>query len=277
MKVTFLKYHGLGNDFVILHRPPVSLTPERVVRLCDRHRGIGADGVLVLSGSARAAARMDVFNADGSTAEMCGNGIRCAAKFLVDHAGVSEHLAIDTAVGVLRCEASRGGDGRVAEVAVEIGRPELSPARIPLLAEGDRFVRGRLDLEGSAVVGTAVALGNPHFVVFDAGGAALEEIGPRLERHPAFPQRTNVEFARAEGDALGVEVWERGVGRTNACGTGACAAAVAAVLEGRAESGRAIEVRLPGGVLSVTVAPDLSQVGLRGPAAEVFRGEIDLG
>jgi diaminopimelate epimerase len=275
----FVKYQGLGNDFVILDRRggggPVE--PERGRALCDRRRGIGADGVLTLLASDAAPARMHVTNADGSVAQMCGNGLRCAVKYLADEGGLSgDVLPVETGNGVLSCRLHRGPDGRVAEVTVDMGRPELEAERIPMKAKG-RFVAKGVELEGKALTATAVSMGNPHLVIFSPEISLARELGPALERHPLFPERTNVEFARLSGDGLEVLVWERGCGITEACGTGACASLVAAVLEGRLPAGEERPVRLPGGILRIRVLPDLSKVLMRGPAERVFRGEVSLG
>ncbi len=272
----FFKYHGLGNDFVIVDRRggggPVA--PEVGRALCDRRRGIGADGVLSLLSSDRAPARMHVTNADGSVAQMCGNGLRCAVKYLADEGGVAgDELAVETGAGVLACRLHRGPGGQVAEVTVDMGRPALAAEHLPSAA-GGRFVAQPIEVGGAALLATAVSMGNPHLVVFDPDIARARELGPALERHPLFPERTNVEFARLSGDGLEVLVWERGCGITEACGTGACAALVAAVLEGRLPAGEERPVRLPGGTLRVRVLPDLSRVLMRGPAERVFSGEV---
>jgi diaminopimelate epimerase len=274
MGATFWKYHGLGNDFLVVDRPKSPISTAEAIAWCHRHRGIGADGILVLTDSPRGVRAMSVINADGSTAEMCGNGIRCVAKYLVDHAGAPATLAIDTEAGLLRCETFAGADHRVGEVRVDMGRPELVPAKMPFVADGDRFVRGVLEVNGQSITGTAVGMGNPHFVIFDGRGSRIADLGPAIETHPRFPRRTNVELATTTETGLTIDVWERGVGITEACGTGACATAVAAVLEGRSSPGHEVEVRLTGGTLHVEVAPDLAHVFMRGPAVEVFHGEI---
>lgn len=274
----FLKYHGLGNDFVLLDKlaggsPP---TPQQAVAACERRRGIGADGVLTVLPSARAAARMHVTNADGSVAEMCGNGLRCVVRFLAERKGLAgETVTVETGAGLKPCTLHRR-EGRLEEVGVEMGAPILAPARLPMLADGERFVRGELSAGGHALSATAVSMGNPHLVLFDLDEGLARELAPRLERHPLFPARTNVEFVRLAGEGLEVLVWERGCGFTEACGTGACAAAVAAVLEGRLAPGVERAVRLTGGTLWIRVAPDLSGVGMRGPAEFVFEGCTEL-
>jgi diaminopimelate epimerase len=273
----FVKYQGLGNDFILVDRreggEPVA--PHQAIALCHRRLGVGADGVLTVLPSRLAAARMHVTNSDGSVAEMCGNGIRCVAKYLADEGLEGKKLEIETGSGVRACTLRRGPTGVVESVSVDMGRPELEAERIPMRAAG-RFVRGPIELEGEHLFGTAVSMGNPHLVIFDLDPSRAARLGPLLERHPLFPSRTNVEMARVVGAGLEVAVWERGCGFTQACGTGACAAAVAAALEGRLAPGEEREVRLPGGVAQVRVEADLSRVFLRGPAMRVFTGEIDL-
>jgi diaminopimelate epimerase len=279
MRTRFFKYHGLGNDFVIIDRRAGggAVTSEQARRICDRRRGIGADGVLSLFPSEGAAARMEVLNADGSPAEMCGNGLRCAVKHLADSdSAPGGRVTVLTGKGLLSCEVRFDGKGLVSEVTADIGPPELSPARIPMRAEGDRFVRRELSVRDEVIIGTAVSMGNPHFVLFGEPSSRAATLGPKLERHPIFPSGVNVEFATVCGEGLEVRVWERGCGFTEACGTGACAAVVAACLEGLLPAGTEREVRLPGGTLFVLVLEDLSRVYLRGPATRVFEGDIEL-
>jgi diaminopimelate epimerase len=282
----FHKYQGLGNDFVVVdlrggEATPSPLAPEIAKRLCDRRFGVGADGVMGLLAPAAADndARMRIINADGSEAEMCGNGIRCLAKHLHDLDGVRRpEIRIETLAGLRSCALTLGPDGTVASVAVEMGAPELERGRIPMTGAG-RFVDGPLEVAGRTLAITAISMGNPHAVTFlDEDPLPLaERLGPAVEVHPAFPRRTNAEFARmAPGGAIDLAVWERGCGITLACGTGACATAVAAVLTGRVPEGRETEIRLPGGTLHVTVAAGLAGVTMRGPAALVYSGELDL-
>jgi diaminopimelate epimerase len=292
MSVAFAKYQGLGNDFVIvdLRRGEPSPTPNDAAlaeRLCDRHFGIGGDGVLpILPARVPGAdARMRVLNADGSEAEMCGNGIRVVAKHLHDRDPACKKpvLHIETGAGVLACTVHTGADGLVESVSVEMGRPRLTRGEIPMTgAPAERCLEQPLDVSGDKLVVTAVSMGNPHAITFvHESGAALralaERVGPAVERHAAFPNRTNAEFARVHApDDIELVVWERGCGITLACGTGACATAVAACLTGRSQPGREIGVRLLGGRLGITVAPDYSGVTMRGPARLVFEGAVDL-
>lgn len=291
----FAKYEGLGNDFVLIDRddlPGRTLSAELARTLCDRHRGIGADGALVVTNDAAARAggsppiegaylSMDVVNADGSTSEMCGNGLRCVALFAALRGWIDgTHALVRTGAGPLACTLLPDG-----EVEVDMGRVETQRALIPMLGDGDP-IDVSIDVAGRIVRVSACALGNPHAVTFDgipAGEHAI--VGPALEHHPLFPARVNVGFASVRRDAgssaeagasIDLAVWERGVGLTQACGTGACAAAVAAVRTGRASAEHPITVRLPGGTLRITVAADLSRVLMRGPARHVFSGDIEV-
>lgn len=270
------KYHGLGNDFVILDRRKTGqdIGPELSRALCDRRRGVGGDGVLVLLPEPNAWARMVVHNADGSIAEMCGNGLRCAVKYLVDHSGERpETIPVMTGAGLLRCTLAYGPD-EVSEVEVLMGPARMIAPNLPS-SNGVPFVRR--DLPGfEGVRGTAVSMGNPHLVLFDRPLDEATTLGPKLEHAPGFPDRTNVEFCRVEADGLTVVVWERGCGLTQACGTGACAAAAAAVEEGLLPANTWLRVQLPGGPLQIKVKSDFSQVVLRGPATFVFDGTSPL-
>jgi diaminopimelate epimerase len=265
----------LGNDFVILDRRAsnTDIDAARAQQLCDRRKGVGADGVLVLLPSGVGAARMNVHNADGSEAEMCGNGIRCVVKYLVDHAKDKPlDVKLETGAGVLSCKVEYR-NGAAEQIEVDMGPARLSAEDLPTLDAGRPFVNAELPgLKG--IRGTAVSMGNPHFVLF---GRPLEEaatLGPRLEVHPAFPARTNVELTRVENQGLRIAVWERGAGLTQACGTGACAAVAAAVYEKRLPPDQWIRVELPGGALDIRARADLSSVVLRGPATYVFEAIV---
>jgi diaminopimelate epimerase len=294
----FVKVQGLGNDFLVVDlrpgRPGAAVTPAptdpEVARLlCDRHFGVGADGVLAILPGQDGDARMRVINADGSEAEMCGNGIRCVAKVLweKDPALRQPVLRIDTGAGLLACAIDAQGD-RVRTVAVEMGRPRLLRGEIPMTGPpAERAVRTPVRAGDRSFSVTAVSMGNPHAVIFVDDPAAdlralAESYGPKLEVDPLFPRRTNVEFARVRGDEIDLVVWERGCGITLACGTGACATAVAACLEGRVKPGREIRVNLLGGALFITATPEnadaepsFAGVKMRGPAETVFEAEID--
>lgn len=271
------KYHGLGNDFVVLDRRRTGqdIDAETSRWMCDRRRGIGADGVLSMLPSARGVARMVVHNADGSIAEMCGNGLRCAVKYLVDQSGERpERIDVETGAGVLTCMPGYG-DGGVTEVDISMGPARLVAPNLPSGATGQPFldapVPGHAGLRGHAV-----SMGNPHLVLLGQPLEDAERLGPVLERHPGFPDRTNVEFTRVDADGLTVVVWERGCGLTQACGTGACAAATAAVLAQKLPADTWLRVTLPGGDLRIRVPSDLSDIRLRGPVAFVFEGVVTL-
>ena len=267
------KYEGLGNDFVLLDRRASGedISPRAARALCDRRRGVGADGVLVLLPSRVAAARMVVHNADGSLAEMCGNGLRCVVKHLLDGHPAEDTLAIETGAGVLSSRVHRRS-GAVDEVEVELGPARLTAPNLPPAPGGGPF-RG-VRVEGVDFPGTAVNLGNPHLVLLGAPQEVVREHGPRLEHLPGFPERTNVEAVRRAHEGLSVWVWERGAGLTDACGTGAGAAVVAAFLAGWVSPDVFIPVELPGGRLAVRVAADLGRTTLRGPARFVFGAEL---
>jgi diaminopimelate epimerase len=275
--LAFAKLHGTANDFVYvdarrgLPRDPAALAPA----LCDRHRGIGADGLILLLDSEQADCRMRIFNADGSVAEMCGNGIRGFAKFVLDRELVRGiPLRVETDAGIKIVEPEMAG-GRVVRVAVDMGAPVWDGRAIPVAADGE-VVEWPLDVDGREYRVTCVSMGNPHCVVFldDVASLPLATIGPRFEHHPFFPRRVNTEFIRVAGPAdLEMRVWERGAGETLACGTGACAAAVAAARTGR--TGRRVRVALPGGSLDIDWQAD-DHVHMSGDAVEVFDGFIEV-
>jgi diaminopimelate epimerase len=306
-RIPFVKVEGLGNDFVVVDLRPgrpgekaqAALDPAVVRAVCDRHFGVGADGILAILPGEQGDARMRVLNADGSEAEMCGNGIRCVAKVLYEDDSQLRRpvLNIDTGAGLLACSIHLGpGNGsaqpEVTSVSVEMGVPRLLRAEIPMTGPpGERVLRAPVEIGGRSFAVTAVSMGNPHAVIFiDDPAASLltlaESFGPKLETSPLFPRRTNVEFARVRQGAAGAEidlvVWERGCGITLACGTGACATAVAAALEGRVNAGGETPVHLPGGTLFITVrqnatgaASSFESVLMRGPAARVFSSDIE--
>ena len=273
----FWKYHGLGNDFILFEDldSQVPTDPEFVRSLCDRRFGIGGDGILYVCADRDADAYMKIMNSDGSEAEMCGNGIRCVAKHLYDYAiARQEEMRINT-LGGMKGIRVKAHEGEVTEATVDMGAPRLDCKDIPMKCDG-RFIDGTIDVGGTKVQGTAVSMGNPHFITFQPLiDAQVRELGPQIEAHPMFPRKTNVEFVRPRDGVLNVSVFERGAGWTHACGTGACATAVAAGLKGVAPLGEDVKVRLPGGDLTINVKKDLSTVHMTGPAVRVFQGEID--
>ncbi|HIK37148.1 MAG: diaminopimelate epimerase [Geminocystis sp.] len=279
MTLKFSKYHGLGNDFILIdnrHQSQLLISPEEVVRLCERHFGVGADGViLVLQGQDGCDYTMRIFNADGSEAEMCGNGIRCFARFVSELEGkeeVGRTYRIKTLAGVI--SPTLMGNG---QVKVDMGQPQLEAEKIPttLGERGKPVVSVPLVVTHQEYSVTCVSMGNPHCVIFvdDLLTIRLEEIGPLLETHPAFPQKTNVEFVQpVNANHLKMRVWERGAGITLACGTGACATLVAGVLNNLCN--RTATVELPGGSLQIEWNPQDNHVYMTGPATKVFSGEI---
>lgn len=263
----FGKYEGLGNDFIVVGaESEQAVTPDQARQLCDRHFGIGADGViLILPSDAGARARMVVLNADGTRPEMCGNGLRCVALQLVlRDPSASRTLDVQTDAGIKTCQVAlaEGAEPLSGEVSVDMGRGELL---------GDLGVNH----EGRKHIFQRVSMGNPHAILFDAGydEAEIDRFAPAVSS--VIDGGSNVEFVTAMGErALGLVVWERGVGRTLACGTGAAATAVAAATSQRIPFGEPVSITLPGGPLSVTVARETLQVQMRGPAARVFTGEV---
>jgi diaminopimelate epimerase len=283
--VKFSKYHGIGNDFLVVDLrelgPAALPSPERVEAICARRFGVGADGILAILPPATNAGdvAMRVLNADGSVAEMCGNGIRCVVKHLWerDPALRLGEISVDTGAGLLRCQVQIVGE-EVSGVRVDMGPPRLARGDVPMTGPADERAVA-VTLEGPGVKITAVSMGNPHAVAFVDGDrdlrALAEAIGPSIENHPWFPQRTNAELARVVGPhEIELVVWERGCGITLACGTGACATAVAACLEERTTPDEPIIVHLPGGDLHIEVARDLSRVWMTGPATHVYDGDV---
>lgn len=276
----FVKSHGIGNDFIILDglREPLEdmNLAGLAVRLCERHFGIGADGIVLVLPSSQADYRMRIINSDGSEAEMCGNGIRCFARYLVSRGLADDMVSIETLAGIKTVEISQGKDDLL--FTVNMGKPALEAAEIPVSGYVGKVVSQSLDVHGTAYDITCVSMGNPHCVIFvedkSVDDIALSEIGPKIEMHSAFPKKTNVEFAEIlNRNEIKVRVWERGAGITLACGTGACASVVAGVLNGLVEN--QAEVHLPGGDLYIDWRGD-GNVYMTGPAKEVFVGKITI-
>jgi diaminopimelate epimerase len=273
----FSKYHGTGNDFVMIQdlEGRLALDSTLVSALCDRHLGIGADGVIRIAPSGSADFFMDYWNADGQKAEMCGNGIRCLVKYVYDRrlTELSE-LDVETRAGVKHVLIDVA-DGMAAAVRVDMGPPAFERKSIPMSGPPDQTFESQPFSEaGLAFQATAVSMGNPHLVLIgeaDPKSIDVRGIGPRLETHPDFPERTNVEFVRVRDGGVDVRVWERGVGETMACGTGACASLVASARAGLVD--RTGEVRFPGGTLRVEWTEE-GTVFLEGPATFVFDGEL---
>ncbi len=276
----FTKMHGIGNDYIYIDctRNPVPGDPVALSRhLSDRHFGIGGDGVILICPSAKADARMRMFNADGSESEMCGNGIRCVAKYVYDH-GIARkpRLAIETGRGILTVELELERD-RVARVRVNMGEPIVRAVEIPTKLPGNPPINAPIPGHPELQV-TCVSMGNPHAVLFvgedyfSGERDLVIEHGPLLEHHPVFPRRTNVHFVKVHAPGeITMRTWERGSGITLACGTGACAACVAGVLTGR--TSRKVLAHLPGGNLELDWSDTDNCVYMTGPATEVFTGE----
>jgi diaminopimelate epimerase len=274
MPVNFTKMHGAGNDYIYVDcfANPMPHDPAGLSRkISDRHFGVGADGLILICPSDKADARMRMFNADGSEAEMCGNGVRCLAKYVHDHGLVRKPtLKIETGRGVLTLDLEISG-GAVRQVRVDMGEPILEASLIPTTLPGNPPVQ--VSLPGHDLQVTCVSMGNPHCVIFvkQITDALVLGTGPKIEVDPAFPRRTNVEFVVVNRPHdVTMRVWERGSGETLACGTGACAAAVAAVLTGRTQ--RKITAHLPGGDLQLHWSETDNHVYMTGPAVEVFSG-----
>jgi diaminopimelate epimerase len=273
----FTKMHGIGNDYVYIEtfRQPPPPDPARLaIAISDRHFGVGSDGLILIMPSAEADARMRMFNADGSEGEMCGNGVRCVAKYLYDH-GLSrqERVRVETGRGVLTLELEVSS-GKVQRVRVDMGPPILRASDIPTLLEGNPPLDVPISLLGTSLEITAVSMGNPHAVIYvrDTSSCPLETLGPALEHHRAFPRRVNVHIVQVIGpQEVRMRTWERGSGLTLACGTGACAVCVAGVLTGR--TARRIVAHLPGGDLELDWQGEGSSVFMTGPATEVFSGD----
>ena len=277
--IPFAKGHGLGNDYIVMSRQdlPFDLSEASIVRICDRNWGIGSDGILMATPTTRADFGLRIFNPDGSEAEKSGNGLRIFAKWLRDHGHAKQdRFTVDTKGGVVECQCRVRG-GRVEFVIVEMGRATFRAPEIPMNGPDRDVVAVPLQLaDGSTVSATAVSVGNPHCIVFvdRLDSDDCRRVGPLIENHPAFPNRTNVQFAKvADKKTLDILIWERGAGYTLASGSSSCGAASAAVKNGLCAHGR-VTVRMPGGDLVIDVRPDWS-LKLEGPVEEVYTGVLN--
>lgn len=276
----FTKMQGIGNDYVYVNCFEETVAdPERVSEIIsDRHFGIGADGLVLIMPSDKADFRMRMFNADGSEGNMCGNATRCIGKFVYDnHLTDKTSITLETRSGIKKLTLYPE-NGRVKTVLVDMGKAVLKPADIPMNVSGDTFINKPITVDGKEVFITAVSMGNPHAVTYvdDVDSLELEKIGPSFENHPLFPERVNTEFIKIlDESTMQMRVWERGSGETWACGTGACAATAASVLNGYFPHDKEITVKLRGGDLFITYKSD-GTVLMRGPAETVFTGEIDI-
>ena len=275
----FTKMHGCGNDYVYvnLFEEKVEKPAEVSIKVSDRHFGIGSDGLITIGPSDKADFRMHIYNADGSEAEMCGNGIRCVAKYVYDHNLTDKtEITVETGAGILTLILFTE-DGKVQQVRVDMGEPILEPSQIPVLAKGDKVIDEPIEVGGKTWNMTCVSMGNPHAVVFvdDTANFPLETYGPLFENHERFPKRTNTEFvqiiSRTEAN---MRVWERGSAETWACGTGTCACVMACILNGKTED--KVLVHLRGGDLTIEYDRESNHVFMTGPATEVFEGEIEV-
>lgn len=273
----FTKMHGLGNDYVCINcfRERVEDPSGFARTLCDRHYGIGADGLILICPSKVSDFKMEIYNSDGSVAGMCGNGIRCLGKYVYDYRLTGkETLSIETKSGI-RNMYLHIQDGKACGAMVDMGVPRLNAHSIPILSEKDLVINDPIEVQEKNYRMTGISMGNPHAVIFseEINGISLEETGRELEFHPRFPERANIEFCHVTArDRMEIRVWERGVGETLACGTGACAAVVASVLNDLTDE--EVIVKLLGGELSVRWDRKVNHVFLEGPAVKVFDGVL---
>lgn len=275
--VRFTKMQGLGNDYVYVNcfKERIENPSTLAVKMSDRHFGVGSDGLILINPSDKADFEMEMYNADGSRGEMCGNGIRCVAKYVYDY-GLTDKTSISVeTLGGIKYLDMTVENGKVRSVKVDMGKPELEPAKIPVIAEGDRAVDEPILVDGEEYRMTCVSMGNPHAVVYvdcDVKELPLETIGPKFEIHERFPNRINTEFVRVlDRSTVEMRVWERGSGETLACGTGACAVAVSCILNGLTEE--EVTVKLLGGDLQIKWDREKDTVYMTGPAETVFDGE----
>ncbi len=273
----FTKMQGCGNDYVYINcfEEKVEDAPALARKVSDRHFGIGADGLVLIKPSSRDDFTMEMYNADGSQGKMCGNAIRCVGKYVFDHKMTKKReLAVETLAGTKYLSLNVSGD-KVSEVTVLMGVPVFEPEKIPVVAEGKSVVDMPVTVDGRKYRITAVSMGNPHAVIFveDTKNFPIEKIGPLFERHEMFPERVNTEFVKVlDRENISMRVWERGSGETWACGTGACASAVASVINGYTDG--KVTVHMLGGNLHIRYDGEGGQVHMTGPAVEVFRGEL---
>lgn len=280
MKLEFTKMQGCGNDYVYVNgftqKPEQSSKKDIVIRLSDRHFGIGSDGVIFINPSEIADFEMEMYNADGSRAEMCGNGIRCVAKYVYDHGMTGKEQFTIESMGSIKTVSVTVKDGRADRVRVDMGEPELDPGKIPVISEKSRVINEPVEAAGREYRMTCVSMGNPHAVIFeDPDTVGLESTGPLIENHECFPNRTNTEFVKVvDRKNVRMRVWERGTGETLACGTGCCAVAVACVLNGLTD--RAVTVHVLGGDIDIEWNEDDNHIYMTGPAVTVFTGETEI-
>lgn len=275
----FTKMHGCGNDYVYVNCFEETVkNPEEAAKIVsDRHYGIGSDGLILICPSDKADFRMAMYNLDGSEGKMCGNGVRCIAKYVYDHHLTDKtRISLETLGGIKYLDLNIK-DGKVETVVVDMGEPVLIPEKIPVNLSGDKAVNIPLEVDGKVWYMTCVSMGNPHAVVFvdNTKELDLEKIGPKFEKHPIFPEQVNTEFVHViDRHTVDMRVWERGSGETLACGTGACATAMACILNHKTDD--EVLIHLLGGDLLIRYDRETNHIFMTGPAAEVFSGEIDL-
>lgn len=275
----FTKMQGLGNDYVYVNCfvEKIDNPSEVAIKVSNRNFGVGSDGLIMINPSKVADFEMEMYNADGSRGEMCGNGIRCVGKYVYDY-GLTDKtsITVETLGGIKHLDLTVE-NGKVVLVKVDMGNPELVPANIPIVAEGDTVIDEPIEVDGEIYHMTGVSMGNPHTVIYvdDVKGMELEKIGPKFEFHSRFPKRINTEFAKViDRHTVEMRVWERGSGETLACGTGACAVAVASILNGFTENH--VTVKLLGGDLQIEWDREANKVYMTGPAEVSFEGEIKV-
>lgn len=273
--IRFTKMHGIGNDYIYIDcmKSEPDRIPELAIEMSDRHFGVGGDGIVLICPSEVADFRMRMFNNDGSEARMCGNASRCIAKYVHDH-GLTDHnpISLETLSGIKVLSLNMNGEGEVGSVTVDMGQPELNAAAVPVVSRSEQMIEEPVETSRGTLNVTAVSMGNPHGVIFvdRIEDIDFDTLGPELERHPMWPDRANIEFVEIISPSEArMRVWERGTGETLACGTGACASAVAAALTGRCE--RKVTIHLRGGDLTIEWGDD-GHVRMTGGATEVFEG-----
>lgn len=275
----FTKMHGCGNDYVYVNCFEETVkNPEEAAKIVsDRHYGIGSDGLILICPSDKADFRMAMYNLDGSEGKMCGNGVRCIAKYVYDHHLTDKtRISLETLGGIKYLDLNIK-NGKVETVVVDMGEPVLTPEDIPVAVSGDQAVNVPLEVDGKVWYMTCISMGNPHAVVFvdNTKDLDLEKIGPKFEKHPIFPEQVNTEFVHViDRHTVDMRVWERGSGETLACGTGACATAMACILNHMTDD--EVLIHLLGGDLLIRYDRETNHIFMTGPAAEVFSGEIDL-
>jgi diaminopimelate epimerase len=281
MKLKFTKMHGTGNDYVYVNgfEEKIDNPSEVAIKISDRHFSVGSDGLIIVAPSEVADVRMIMFNADGSEGKMCGNGIRCVAKYAYDHKITDKkEMTIETASGIKNIVVTVDKDDKVEYAYVNMGKAILKPTDIPMRVEGDSFIDKEVEVSGKTYRATAVSMGNPHLVIFTKGidDLKLDEIGPYFENYELFPEKVNTEFVEIiDKNNFKMRVYERGSGETMSCGTGTCAVTVAAVLNGYAKYGEEVTIHIRGGELKDTYYED-GTVIMKGLATHVFDGEIEL-